>query len=218
LRFFFVTYNKVRKELTGSKKGEFLLAGYALEHRPVVSRLKLSSKEIAIRSIKPCAMNSIHSVFQRSRFYQITIIYFIMIGTEKNLAQTSHSSANPKQDTPRTDIGTRPFRKTQQSSSSMFFPLRNSIPGNINFIGSTSIMQVLEKHPELRDAVLKEYIRLQLAYEVKNDNNLKKTLRLYLIGQPTLEDDLKRKMKLYGLPYDPLRPRLAGNSVDLLIH
>lgn len=141
-----------------------------------------------------------------------------MIGTEKSLAQTSHSSANPKQDTSRTDIGTRPFRKAPQPSSSMFFPFRNSIPGNINFIGSTSISQVLEKHPELRDAILKEYIRLQLANEGKTDNNLKKTLRLYLIGQPTLGDDLKRKMKLYGLPYDPLRPRLVGNSIDLLIY
>jgi hypothetical protein len=100
----------------------------------------------------------------------------------------------------------------------MFFPLRNFIPGNFNFIGSTSITQVLEKHPELRDAVLEEYIHLQLANEVKTDNNLKKTLRLYLIGQPTLGDDLKRKMRLYGLPYDPLRPRLLGNSVDLLIY
>ena len=97
----------------------------------------------------------------------------------------------------------------------MFFPLRNSIPGNINFIGSTSITQVLEKHPELRDAVLKEYIHLQLANEVKTDNNLKKTLRLYLIGQPTLEDDLKRMMQIYGLPYNPLRPRLLGNSVSI---
>ena len=179
---------------------------------------RVSSKEITITSIKPCAMNSIHSVFQRAGIYQITLIYFILIGTEKSLAQTSHSSANPKQDTSRTDIGTHPFRKTPQSSSSMFFPLRNSIPGNINLIGSTSITQVLEKHPELRDAVLEEYIHLQLANEVKTDNNLKKTLRLYLIGQPTLGDDLKRKMQIYGLPYNPLRPRLVGNSVDLLIY
>jgi hypothetical protein len=101
----------------------------------------------------------------------------------------------------------------------MFFPLRNSVPGNINFIGSTSIItQVLEKHPELRDAVLKEYIRLQLANEVKTNNNLKKTLRLYLIEQPTLEDDLKRMMQLYGLPYNPIRPRLLGNNVDLIIY
>jgi hypothetical protein len=100
----------------------------------------------------------------------------------------------------------------------MFFPLRNSVPGNINFIGSTSIItQVLEKHPELRDAVLKEYIHLQLAKE-KVENNLEKTLRLYLIGQPTLGDDLKRKMQLYGLPYNPIRPRLLGNSVDLIIY
>jgi hypothetical protein len=163
-------------------------------------------------------MNLIHSVFQHARFYQITLIYFIMIGTEKSLAQTSHSSAHPKQDTSRTDIGTRPFRKVPQPSSSLFFPFRNSIPGNINFIGSTSISHVLEKHPELRDAVLKEYIRLQLANEGKTDNNLKKTLRLYLIGQPTLGDELKRKMQLYGLPYDPLRPRLVGNSIDLLTY
>ena len=162
-------------------------------------------------------MNLIHSVFQHAHFYQITLIYFIMIGTEKSLAQTSHSSTNPKQDTSRTDIGTRPFRKAPQPSSSMFFPFRNSIPGNINFIGSKSITQILEKHPELRDAVLKEYIHLQLAKE-KVENNLEKTLRLYLIGQPSLEDDLKRMMQLYGLPYNPIRPRLLGNNVDLIIY
>ena len=163
-------------------------------------------------------MNSIHSVFQRARFYQIMLIYFIIIGTEKSLAQTFHSSVHPKQDTSRTDSGTRPFLKEPQSSSSMFFPLINSIPENINFIGSTSITQILEKHPELRDAVLKEYIRLQIANEVKTENNLKRSLRLYLIGEPALEDDLKRKMQLYGLPYDPLRPRLVGNSIDLLTY
>ena len=198
----------------GARKGSFYLP---ITLWNIDLLFGVSSKEVAITSSKPCAMNSIHSVFQRARFYQITLIYFIMIGTEKSLAQTSHSSANPKQDTSRTDIGTRPFRKAPQPSSSMFFPLRNSIPGNINFIGSTSITQVLEKHPELRDAVLKEYIHIQLAKE-KVENNLEKTLRLYLIGQPTLGDDLKRKMQLYGLPYDPLRPRLVGNSVDLLIY
>ena len=198
----------------GARKGSFYLP---ITLWNIDLLFGVSSKEVAITSSKPCAMNSIHSVFQRARFYQITLIYFIMIGTEKSLAQTSHSSTNPKQDTSRTDIGTRPFRKAPQPSSSMFFPLRNSIPGNINFIGSTSITQVLEKHPELRDAVLKEYIHLQLAKE-KVENNLEKTLRLYLIGQPSLEDDLKWKMQLYGLPYDPLRPRLVGNSVDLLIY
>ena len=198
----------------GARKGSFYLP---ITLWNIDLLFGVSSKEVAITSSKPCAMNSIHSVFQRARFYQITLIYFIMIGTEKSLAQTSHSSANPKQDTSRTDIGTRPFRKAPQPSSSMFFPLRNSIPVNINFIGSTSITQVLEKHPELRDAVLKEYIHLQLAKE-KVENNLEKTLRLYLIGQPTLGDDLKRKMQLYGLPYNPIRPRLLGNSVDLLIY
>jgi hypothetical protein len=137
-----------------------------------------------------------------------------MIGNEKTLAQKSYSPGNPKQDTSRTDIGTRPFRKAPQPSSSMFFPLRNSVHGNINFTGSTSLTQILEKHPELRDAVLKKYVRLQLVNE-KAENNLKKTLKLYLIGQPTLEDDLKRKMQLYGLPYDPLRPRLVGISVSI---
>ena len=138
-----------------------------------------------------------------------------MIGTEKILAQTSYSSAHPKQDTSRTDSGSLHFQKAPQPPSSMFPPLRNSLPGNINFIGSTSITKVLEKHPELRDVVLKEYIRLQLVNEVKDENNLKK---YYLIGQPTLEDDLKRKMQLYGLPYDPLRPRLVGNSVEFFIY
>ena len=199
----------------GARKGSFYLP---ITLWNIDLLFGVSSKEVAITSSKPCAMNSIHSVFQRARIYQITLIYFILIGTEKSLAQTSHSSANPKQDTSRTDIGTRPFRKAPQPSSSMFFPLRNSIPGNINFIGSTSITQVLEKHPELRDAVLKEYIRLQLANEVKTNNNLKKTLRLYLIEQPTLEDDLKRMMQLYGLPYNPIRPRLLGNNVDLIIY
>jgi hypothetical protein len=200
--------------LLGARKMSFYLPVTLWNIDPL---FRVSSKEIAITSIKPCAMKSIHSVFQRAHFYQITLIYFIMIGTEKSLTQTSHSSANPKQDTSRTDIGTRPFRKAPQPSSSIFFPFRNSISGNINFIGSTSITQVLEKHPELRDAVLKEYIHIQLAKE-KVENNLEKTLRLYLIGQPTLGDDLKRKMQLYGLPYDPLRPRLVGNSVDLLIY
>ena len=186
-----------------------------ITHRNIDPLFHVSSKEIAITSIKPCAMISIRYFFQHLCFYQITLVFFIMIGTEKILAQTSHSSANPKQDTSRTDIGTRPFRKAPQSSSSMFFPLRNSIPGNINFIGSTSITHVLEKHPELRDAVLKEYIRLQTANEVKAENKLKKTLRLYFIGEPTLEDDLKRMIQLYGLPYDPLRPRLVGISVSI---
>ena len=115
--------------------------------------------------------------FSTSRFYQIMLIYFIMIGTEKSLAQTSHSSANPKQDTSRTDIGTRPIRKAPQPSSSMFFPLRNSIPRNINLIGSTSITQVLEKHPELRGAVLNEYIRLQITNEIKIENNNKREFK-----------------------------------------
>ena len=141
-----------------------------------------------------------------------------MIGSEETLAQKSYSPDIPKQDTSGTDNGTLPFRTAPQPSSSMFFPLGNSIPGNINFIGSPSLIQVLEKNPELRDAVLKEYIRLQSLNEVKTNNNLKKTLRLYLIEQPTLEDDLKRMMQLYGLPYNPIRPRLLGNSVDLIIY
>jgi len=141
-----------------------------------------------------------------------------MIGSEETLAQKSYSPDIPKQDTSGTDNGTLPFRTAPQPSSSMFFPLRNYIPGNINFIGSPSLTQVLEKKPELlRDAVLKEYIHLQLAKE-KVENNLEKTLRLYLIGQPSLEDDLKRMMQLYGLPYNPIRPRLLGNSVDLIIY
>jgi len=141
-----------------------------------------------------------------------------MIGSEETLAQKSYSPDIPKQDTSGTDNGTLPFRTAPQPSSSMFFPLRNYIPGNINFIGSPSLTQVLEKKPELRDAVLKEYIRLQSLNEVKTNNNLKKTLRLYLIEQPTLEDNLKRMMQLYGLPYNPIRPRLLGNSVDLIIY
>jgi len=163
-------------------------------------------------------MISIHYIFQHLCFCQITFIIFILIGSEETLAQKSYSPDNPKQDTSRTDNGTFPFRTAPQPSSSMFFPLRNSIPGNINFIGSPSLTQVLEKNPELRDAVLKEYIRLQLLNEVKTNINLKKTLRLYLIEQPTLEDDLKRMMQLYGLPYNPIRPRLLGNSVDLIIY
>ena len=198
----------------GARKGSFYLP---ITLWNIDLLFGVSSKEVAITSSKPCAMNSIHSVFQRARFYQITLIYFIMIGTEKSLAQMSHSSAHPKQDTLRTDSGSLHFQKAPQPPSSMFPPLRNSLPGNINFIGSTSITQVLEKHPELRDAVLKEYIHIQLAKE-KVENNLEKTLRLYLIGQPTLGDDLKRKMQLYGLPYNPIRPRLLGNSVDLLIY
>ena len=79
-------------------------------------------------------------------------------------------------------------------------------------------MQILEKHPELRSVILNEYIRLQITNEIKIENNNKESLRLYLIGEPTLEDDLKRMMQLYGLPYNPLRPRLVGNSVDLLIY
>ena len=160
-------------------------------------------------------MISIHYFFQHLCFYQITLVFFIMIGTEKILAQTSYSSAHPKQDTSRTDSGSLHFQKAPQLPSSMFFPLRNSVPEDMNFIGSTSITQILEKHPELRDAVLKEYIRLQIANEVKAENNLKKTLRLYFIGEPTLEDDLKRMMQLYGLPYDPLRPRLIGIIVSI---
>lgn len=173
--------------------------------------------ELAITSIKPYAMISIHYISQHLCFCQITLIFFIIIGSEKTHAQKSYSPRHPKQDTSRIDIETHSFQKAPQPSSSMFLPLRNSIPGNINFIGSTSITKVLEKHPVLRDAVLKEYLHLQLAKE-KVENNLEKNLRLYLIGQPILEDDLKRNIQLYGLPYNPLRPRLLGNSVDLLIY
>ena len=37
--------DKVREEVTGSKNGEFLLTGYGLEHRPVVSRLKQGNND-----------------------------------------------------------------------------------------------------------------------------------------------------------------------------
>jgi hypothetical protein len=86
-----------------------------------------------------------------------------MIGTEKSLTQKSHSPSNPEQDTIRIDIGTPFSQKAQQPTSSLFFPLRNFPPQNINFTGVASIMQILEKRPELRDAVMKEYFRIQIA-------------------------------------------------------
>ena len=157
----------------------------------------------------------IRYIFQYLCLYQITLIFFITIGTEKSLAQKYYSTSNPKQDSSRIDIGAYSFLKAPQPKSSLFSPPRGPISQNINFIGSISLVQLLEKHPELRGVILNEYIRLQITNEIKNENNNKERLRLYLIGEPTLEDDLKRMMQLYGLPYNPLRPRLLGISVSI---
>lgn len=139
----------------------------------------------------------------------------MMIGSEKSIAQKYYSTSNPKQDSSRIDIGASSFLKAPQPKSSLFSPPRGPIPQNINFIGSISLVQILEKHPELRSVILNEYIRLQITNEIKIENNNKESLRLYLIGEPTLEDDLKRMMQLYGLPYNPLRPRLLGIGVSI---
>ena len=139
----------------------------------------------------------------------------MVIGSEKSLAQKYYSTSNPKQDPSRIDIGASSFLKAPQPKSSLFSPPRGPIPQNINLIGSISLVQILEKHPELRGVILNEYIRLQIINEIKNENNNKESLRLYLIGEPTLEDGLKRMMQLYGLPYNPLRPRLLGISVSI---
>jgi hypothetical protein len=149
-------------------------------------------------------MNSIHSIFQHFHFYQTNpFLFIIMVGIDTCLAQGPHSLPRLQQDTSRTDLGTQLFLKAQPPLTALPISQSTLFHQNNNFLDSTYITHLLAKHPEVREVVLKEYIRLNLSN--KTDMNLTQSLSMYLVGNPILENDLKLKIQRYGVPYDPLR-------------
>lgn len=78
-------------------------------------------------------------------------------------------------------------------------------------IGPLSIEQLLEKHPELNDVILKEFIRNHLA----NDKDLAQQLKLYTPQASFLEREARRNVERYGVPYDPIRPALLRTSINV---
>jgi hypothetical protein len=169
--------------------------------------IPVSSKNKSNTFIEMCAMNSIHSVIQHVILYHITIfIFFVMIGIGKCLAQTSHSPDMLRQDTSRSNMRTYHGLNDQLLLPPLFIRLIDLRQKSNDFTGLRSILQILTKHPELRDVALKEYIHLNLSNNI--DINFAQSLSIYLVGNPILENDLKRNMQRFGVPYDPIRPKI----------
>ena len=126
------------------------------------------------------------------------------MGIEKSFAQDSLSLDSPNQDTSKFVIGMHRFLKTQPPVASLFFPARNFLQQNTDGLDIARITQLLAAHPELRNAALKEYIRLNLSNTI--GNNFTQSLNIYLLGNPILENNLTMNLRRYGVPNNPLRP------------
>jgi len=80
-----------------------------------------------------------------------------------------------------------------------------------NDISPLSIEQFLEKYPELKDVLLKEFILMHLVKD-KGKNGMVQVLNFYIPSMSPLEREARLNMKRYGVPYNPLRPALLRTS------
>ena len=153
--------------------------------------------------------DSVHSLFQYSScsrlvFLILLVVYFRQIVFSQHIDSTTTSNRNTLQ----SEI-TRKQPQVTHPSSFMLLPFRNSIQSRMNHtIGPLSIEQLLEKHPELNDVILKEFIRIHLV----NDKELAQQLKLYTPPASFLEREARLNMSRYGVPYNPLRPALLRTS------
>jgi hypothetical protein len=183
-----------------------------MEHRAVTSRLM----EIDPRtSSQPFIMNAIHPIVRSLRFYEIVPI-LIIIGCEQCFTQKSYSAIIPNRDTLRFDNGIHYSVEKRSSCQSVFGRTINDINKNNYLKDSMSPVLIMEICPELRNAMLREYIRQPLSGNA--DNNITWKLRIYLVGNPKLENELRRKVQRFGVPYDPLRPTAWQIGYTFYVH
>jgi hypothetical protein len=173
--------------------------------RNIDPSLDVSSEESSETSIDPFAMNSFLHIYTVPHFFQIIIIFYIMVCNEISLAQNSPSMIDTLQGSSRTGMRSDPFHDEQPPAPWFFLPF--SDPLHSNFTGSASVRKIMEKYPYLRDAVMKEYLRLSL--NKKTDINVTQRLQLYFLEEPYFIDEFRRNILLYGVPYNPLRPQLV---------
>ncbi|GEM_PF-3518311 len=142
----------------------------------------------------------------------------LSIDSHEGLAQNLSLTLKDLQDSSKNEMIENRMQKQNPSRSSPLIPFTDTFLGSLNnFTSQEKIVpstELLLLYPDLRNVILKEYMRTQRRY-VYPVTTMNESLNYNFIPSTYLENELRQNIHRYGVLYNPFRPTLIQMSVSI---